>query len=169
MTRGTRVPRGYNSRPLGAPSRSLVEHKDVLQIMSDANERDLFSRLVDLCADLQTETAIECAIWIDPAHVQLPTRVQDIVYRAVRELLDNVRRHSNATSVKITSWRRRDGSVAITVADNGVGLPSRDRRRGPVKHDAFGLWSIEHRLAELGGSLELESDHGTRATVVVPG
>jgi signal transduction histidine kinase len=137
--------------------------------MSDSNPaRDLFTRLVNLCADFQYDTGIECAVWLDPAHLQLSPDADDVVYRAVRELLENVRRHAHATSVKVTSERRRGGAVAINVIDNGVGLPPVDKRPNPVRGGAFGLWSIEHRLTDIGGTLELESRNGLRATLVIP-
>ena len=68
----------------------------------------------------------------------------------------------------VTSRLRHDGEIAITVADNGVGLQSVTQRKHPFEGGGFGLWSIEHRLGELGGTLEMANDSGLRATVVVP-
>jgi signal transduction histidine kinase len=105
---------------------------------------------------------------VTPAHVEFEPGVGEIVFRTLRELLTNVRKHSRASLVQVTSRYRHDGAVAITVADNGIGLQSVTRRKHPFEGGGFGLWSIEHRLGELGGTLELESDSGLRATVVVP-
>jgi two-component system, NarL family, sensor kinase len=89
------------------------------------------------------------------------------VYRAVRELLTNVRQHARATSVRVTSHERPD-AVAITVSDDGVGLPAEGLRRHPAVDGAFGLWSVEQRLREIGAKLEIDSGSGTRVTLVLP-
>ena len=62
--------------------------------------------------------------------------------------------------------RRREGELALEVVDDGVGLPpdfSLEGSRG------LGL-SIVHALvtSELGGSIEMRDDHGTRVTLRVP-
>ena len=62
--------------------------------------------------------------------------------------------------------RRDEGELVIEVVDDGVGLPpdfSLEASRG------LGL-SIVHGLvtSELGGSLEMREDHGTRVTLRVP-
>ena len=102
-----------------------------------------------------------------PAHVEFEPGVGEIVFRTLRELLTNVRKHSQATVVKLTSRFQKD-EIAITVADNGIGLQSVAQRKHPFEGGGFGLWSIEHRLGELGGTLEIANDSGLRATVVVP-
>jgi signal transduction histidine kinase len=58
--------------------------------------------------------------------------------------------------------------VAISVADDGIGMQASGRRGNPFEGGGFGLWSIEHRLAEFGARLEIEGEDGLRATVVLP-
>ena len=94
-----------------------------------------------------------------PAHVDFEPGVGEIVFRTLRELLTNVRKHSQATVVKLSS-RLRSDDIAITVADNGIGLQSLAQLKHPFEGGGFGLWSIEHRLGELGGSLEIVNDSG---------
>jgi two-component system sensor histidine kinase DegS len=140
------------------------------ELADDAVEpRDLFAGLVAVAEQFRLSTGIACVVQIDPTHLGLTAEATDIVYRAVRELLTNVRKHASATLVRITTERRRDGSIAIRVSDNGIGLPrSFGERRRPIHGGGFGLWSIRHRLAELHGTLELESIAGVSATLVVP-
>ena len=62
--------------------------------------------------------------------------------------------------------QRRDGELAIDVIDDGVGLPpnfSLDSSRG------LGLQIVQGLVtSELGGSLEVRDDHGTRVSLRVP-
>ena len=141
----------------------------IRDLMGDASQPlPLATRLNELCEQFKAGSGIDCKLQVVAAHVQFEPGVGEIVFRTLRELLTNVRKHSQATVVKLTSRLRHDNEVAITVADNGVGLPSVTQRKHPFEGGGFGLWSIEHRLGELGGTLEMANDAGLRATVVVP-
>ena len=141
----------------------------IRDLMGDASQPPpLASRLNELCEQFKAGSGIDCTLQVLPAHVAFEPSVGEIVFRTLRELLTNVRKHSRATVVKLTSGFRHDDEVAITVADNGVGLQSITQRKHPFEGGGFGLWSIEHRLGELGGTLEIANDSGLRATVVVP-
>jgi len=127
----------------------------------------LLVQLAGICAQFRLESGIECRFAVDPAHLRLSRYAEDVVRRAVRELLANVRRHARATEVAVTS-RDRGECIAITVSDNGTGLPAEAQRRTPAADDAFGLWTIEQRLRELGAKLELENNSGARVSLVLP-
>ena len=141
----------------------------IRDLMGDASQPlPLVSRLNELCEQFKAGSGIDCKLQVIPAHVDFEPGVAEIVFRTLRELLTNVRKHSRATVVNLTTRLRQDAEVAITVADNGVGLHSAAQRKHPFQGGGFGLWSIEHRLGELGGTLEMANDSGLRATVVVP-
>lgn len=128
---------------------------------------ELLHRIVELADDFRARTAIPYVLRIDPAHVRLAPAAHDVVCWAIRELLENVRKHVGATLVSITSERRRNGSFAITVADNGIGLPPPSQIPRPACDGAFRLWSTLHSMTELGGRLEFNNS-GTKATLIVP-
>ena len=63
---------------------------------------------------------------------------------------------------------RRGGAIQIVVEDNGAGLS--DGRHPDTLEGGFGLFSIEERISDLGGSLEIESHpgRGVRAILTAP-
>jgi len=171
----TRAPDGSDQTArvaeLGNLAQAAIDNLQqiIRDLLGDASQPiPLVKRLDELCDQFRSGSGIECRLMVVAAHVEFEPSVGEIVFRTLRELLTNVRKHSKATVVKLTSRLRQDDAVAITVADNGVGLQSVTQRKHPFEGGGFGLWSIEHRLGELGGMLEIASDAGLRATVVVP-
>ena len=53
---------------------------------------------------------------------RLPAEIETVLYRVVQEALTNVLKHAGAEHVSIV-LRSRDGSVAVTIDDDGAGLP----------------------------------------------
>jgi signal transduction histidine kinase len=94
---------------------------------------------------------------------RLPDDVETALYRIVQECLTNVVKHARARRVSVL-LRRRDGSIAAVVEDDGAGFDPAAGREG-----GFGLVGMRERLALLGGRLEIESgDRGTTVAVEVP-
>jgi two-component system sensor histidine kinase DegS len=156
---------------LGNLAQKAIEHLNDLirELTADpAGPTELFPRLVELCEQFRTTARVDCEVRLARAHLGFAPALADVVLRTVRELLANVRKHAQATEVSVTSRFRQDGSVAISVADDGIGMSVSSRRGNPFEGGGFGLWSIEHRLGEFGAHLEIESDRGLRATLVLP-
>ena len=135
---------------------------------------ELRARLLELCEELRAHGDIGCEAALDESHTRFAEDVSAVVFRTVRELLENVRRHARAKHVKVSSERRRDGSVGITVADDGIGLPPHKRRGKPRDENygngGSGLWIIDRRLRDFGAMLDIDAaaGHGTRAMVILP-
>jgi signal transduction histidine kinase len=137
----------------------------------NGSRTDLYARLLDLCEAFRARGDIGCRITLDERHTCFAEEVSDVVYKTVRELLANVRQHARATQVEVSSVGRRDGSIGITVADNGVGLPAHRRRGKPLAETGgIGLWSIDRRLRDFDAMLDVEAapGKGTRAMLILP-
>ena len=140
--------------------------------MPTASRIDLKARLLELCEEFRARGDIACDVAIDDRHTRFDEEVSEVVFRTVRELLTNVRQHAQAKRVQVSSVGRRDGSIGITVADDGIGLPPHRRRGNPfAESGGIGLWSIDQRLREFGAVLDVEAatGRGTRAMVILPG
>jgi signal transduction histidine kinase len=139
--------------------------------MSTATRTELFTRLIELCNEFRAHGDITCHVAVDECHTRFDEELSEVVFRTVRELLTNVRQHANATRVDVSSVGRRDGSIGIMVADDGIGLPPHRRRGNPFDESGgIGLWSIDQRLRAFDAVLDIEAaaGHGTRAMVILP-
>jgi signal transduction histidine kinase len=140
--------------------------------MPAATPTSLLPRLLELCDDFRAEGGIRCEVTLEERHTRFDDEVSEVIYRTVRELLTNVRQHSQAKQVKVSSTGRRDGSIGITVADDGIGLPAHRRRGNPFDESGgIGLWSIDQRLRDFDAVLDIEAAAGcgTRAMLILPG
>jgi signal transduction histidine kinase len=72
----------------------------------------------------------------------------------VQEALTNVRRHADATVVRVRA-RMDDGRLVMEVRDNGRGFDP-----GSVGDTAYGLAGMRERAAIIGGEIEIESAPG---------
>jgi two-component system, NarL family, sensor kinase len=139
--------------------------------MPAATRTSLLPRLLQLCEDFRAEAGIGCEVAIEERHTRFDDELSEVIYRTVRELLTNVRQHAQARQVKVSSTSRRDGSIGITVADDGIGLPAHRRRGNPFDESGgIGLWSIDQRLRDFDAILDIEAapGRGTRAMVILP-
>ncbi len=132
---------------------------------------ELYARLLGLCEEFRARGDIDCDVTIDESHTRFDEEVSEVVFRTIRELLVNVRQHARAKHVAVASARRRDGSIGITVADDGIGLPPHRRRGNPSNESGgIGLWSIDQRLRAFDAVLDIEAGEGrgTRAMLILP-
>jgi signal transduction histidine kinase len=103
-----------------------------------------------------------------PVDCRLPEAVEDAIYRAAREGLDNVSRHARARSV-VVELRLEPGGVSLSVEDDGQGFTA----NAPISSVAllrtghFGLACMRERAEQLGGSLEISSGRGSGARLCV--
>jgi len=95
--------------------------------------------------------------------------VRVLLFRNVRELLINCIKHAHADKV-VVRIRRIDGSIEVTVEDNGVGFDPMEARSMAAKRTEFGLFSVRESLEDMGGRFEIESKPGAgcKATMTAP-
>ena len=95
---------------------------------------------------------------------QLTARAQAEALRIAQEALNNVRRHADATVVRVRAGVE-SGRLVVVVGDNGRGF-----NPNTVGRTAFGLASMRERAALIGGELRIDSrpQDGTRVSLLVP-
>lgn len=93
---------------------------------------------------------------------RVPAAWHEPVFQSVNELLANAAKHARATEVEVSAATSGDGGLRVYVRDNGCGLPTDARSR-----TGFGLFSIERRMAFLGGQLSVESATGIGTCAVL--
>jgi DNA-binding NarL/FixJ family response regulator/two-component sensor histidine kinase len=96
----------------------------------------------------------------------LPEDLKVLLFESVRELLFNVVKHANTRSAVI-NMRRFDGSLQVTVSDQGVGFDPTAMPAAGESGGGFGLFSIRERLELMGGTFEIVSNPGRGSRFVL--
>jgi len=98
---------------------------------------------------------------------RLPQPMELALFRVIQESLSNIRRHSGASKAQIR-LARVNGTVSLEVRDNGKGMPPEllSNQRNNKQVIGVGILGMRERLAQLGGTLEIESGKGGTAVKV---
>jgi len=100
-----------------------------------------------------------------PDNLPLTAQVRHHVCLAVRELLQNVLRHAQATHIDF-SITLGDEQLVVTVADDGIGFTG----TGDQAIGQDGLANVADRIAEVGGTVTFDTSAqaGARVAISVP-
>jgi PAS domain S-box-containing protein len=82
------------------------------------------------------------------------------LFKIYKEALTNIIKHAKAASVAVTLRTAKDG-LRFTVHDDGVGI-------GKTACAGRGLSNMQRRAAELGGTMTLSFERGTRLDLSIP-
>ncbi len=102
----------------------------------------------------------------DEAKKPLTENIRNILFQAIRELLNNVVKHAEANQVTI-SIKKVDENIHIEIRDNGVGFDTTDLFSVIGKSKGFGLFNIRERLEYVDGSITLNSKPGKGTKIVL--
>jgi len=97
---------------------------------------------------------------------KLPAEFELQVIRIVQESLANIRKHSQAKTVRVLLQGSESGEYRVLIEDDGVGLP---KLRGKKVHagEHIGLNIMKDRASRIRGKLTIESDPGEGTRVVL--
>jgi signal transduction histidine kinase len=118
----------------------------------------LASALQEVCAAYHDRLGV--TVDVDLAEVTVPAPVEHALLRIAQEACANAVRHGKAQrlAVSMTRW---DGHVELAVKDTGTGFDP------DIPYPGTGLAHIRDRVAELGGTLDIDSAPGRGAALIV--
>lgn len=120
-----------------------------------------------VCEELRHTYGLNCEPELDDITVPQSDEVKAIFFRATRELLMNVVKHGGVSSARV-SLKQHDDEVTLEVSDDGLGFSAGNAEK---VEGGFGLFSLQQRVASVGGWMQIESEpgRGTTVTITVPG
>ena len=111
---------------------------------------------------------IAVSLQISPNLGRLPQDAEICIFRVVQECLTNVHRHSGSRTAAVRVTREKT-YVRVEIEDAGKGIPLPASRLGNSTPAGVGVLGMRERLRNLGGTLDIRSDHeGTLLAAVLP-
>jgi PAS domain S-box-containing protein len=107
---------------------------------------------------VQTELCVAPDLSQDPLDPEVAVQV----LRVVQEAVTNARRHAGGCAVQVL-MERHDGTLCVTVADDGRGFAVEPA--GALHDGHFGLAFMRERMQEVGGSVHITSLPGLGTSV----
>jgi signal transduction histidine kinase len=120
-----------------------------------------------LSEEMRRTYHLEVLLKDDQAPKPLDSVTASILFRAVRELLINVARHTKVNVAHVTT-RVAEGQLVVKVMDQGAGFTTSG---AASKISAgLGLATLRERILHIGGKFQIRSDEkrGTSATIEIP-
>jgi len=112
-------------------------------------------------------SGLDASLVVTGKEMRMQPHLEVLVFRAVQELLANVREHAQATQVK-TTVDVDTKEVRVSVEDNGKGFDPDGA--GFTASSGRGLKTLKERIDLVGGSMDISSaaGKGTKVALVVP-
>ncbi len=153
-----------------------VTHEDIQQIKSGLNDaytelrellahfrapvnsRGLLPALEDLISNFRKQTGMHVLLQKEWDSTRLSANSEMQVLRIIQEALANVRKHSEAHTVRVLLRCDKDDNYHILVEDDGIGMDKPAFSGHPGEH--LGMSIMKERARYLGGDLRIESETG---------
>ena len=130
----------------------------ILNILGLAKAIDMW-----LKEEIRSKHGLDTHFSEDSLNKALDEDVRAVLFRSVREVLNNIVKHARARRVDVTVEHNID-KLVVRVRDDGIGF---DPQTTGIKGDGFGLLSIQESLGRLGGCFEIESEKGSGCTIIL--
>ena len=120
-----------------------------------------------LAKNLIGKAGIKYHIYTDEELKPISLDMSTFLFKIVRELINNIIKHSKAKDVLIFLQNTQD-NLMIIVQDDGIGFNAEEAMA--KKPNSFGFFTIGERLSHIGGFFNVRSDpgKGTKANILVP-
>ena len=144
----------------GAVREEAENLRDVVWIMNPDQDKiqDLVARMRATASKMLPELRVRFRMGIGFGNVPLEMEFKRHVFLIFKEILHNIVKHAEATSVDV-EMELNEEILHLCVKDNGVGFDA------SAKTEGHGICSLRSRAETIGGTLTIESMPGSGTTV----
>ncbi len=101
---------------------------------------------------------------IDIKEEEVPDSLKIVIYRVLQEAMNNIGKHSRANAVGL-SLRKSDGSIELTIRDNGQGFDPAEVHSHTGTVRGLGLESMRERVEISAGEFRIDSIIGRGTSI----
>lgn len=122
--------------------------------------------LVEMCRQINAsgQVKMECVLETDDR--RLASRVELQLYRAIREIVNNILKHSQATEIGI-AVRATDTTLGVQIRHNGIGITNEAVTELAQSQKGVGLKSIQSRVQLVNGTVQYVSKGQADSEIII--
>ena len=147
--------------------KAFYELRDISHNLAPSvlTEKGFLGALKDLSEQINQSNVMKVHLETFGLKGSLDNLIENTLYRAVQELINNTIKHSKATNISI-QLVKSETEITLMVEDNGVGFNMNDT----LIENGGGLSNIRSRVENLSGSIFIDAmaSRGTIITIVIP-
>ncbi len=140
--------------------RELITH-----FRAPIDKRGLLPAIENLLDRFQNHTGIQTYLQREWDVTWLPAELEVQVLRIVQESLANIRKHSQAHTVRVILHSEPNGEYSILIEDDGIGFNNEEPELEYSDH--IGLNIMDERAIKINGTVRIESETGEGTRVVL--
>ena len=151
----------------------MIEHtiKDVKQVSrsirpQNVEELGLQTVLVSMCKNLSRESHLDYSIDIPQARINLGIDYENCLYRIAQECLNNIIKHSKASTFSI-SLSVDDSVTTLLISDDGIGFKPSVIFESTYISSGLGLMTMQESVEKLNGNFHIDSSENNGTVVMV--
>ena len=153
----------------GVLNRAIAEIRRVSQNLmpSELVDLGLEPALRTLCREFKERAGIKVTLRVEHCPAAIAPELALALFRIAQEALNNIEKHSKATTVNV-DLSRKGSEIVLGVGDNGIGFVPGTKRI--LTGRGIGLGNMRTRAESVGGAIAVHSapGAGTRLSVRVP-
>lgn len=122
--------------------------------------------IAELCRQITASGQVKMEVVINTNDRRLPARSELQLYRAVREIINNILKHAGATEIGI-ELRATQRSITVQIKHNGSGITNETVTQLAQSQKGVGLKSIQSRIQLVNGSIQYLSKGIAESEIVI--
>lgn len=122
--------------------------------------------IAELCRQINASGQVKVVSIVETSEKRLPPRLELQLYRAVREVINNILKHSKASELDVTV-RTTDASLAVRIHHNGIGISNEAATQLAQSEKGVGLRSIQSRVQLVNGTIQYLNKGQTDSEVII--
>lgn len=145
---------------------SIKEVRDLSHSMMPPSmlNKTLKQAIVEFTDRMNSEKSIAIRTeWVNTSQLELDETTTLMLYRSVQEIMSNIFKHAQATSIHI-EMINHDSEITLMIYDDGVGF---DMEALSQTSKGLGLKNIRSRIAYIGGTLQIDTSPGNGVTYII--
>jgi signal transduction histidine kinase len=156
-------------------SQAMTEMRQLIWTLRPTalDDMGLVPALHELVNTFATKSSVTISLQGDEHLPHLPPATETALYRIAQEAIANSLQHAQATQISV-ALRQHQETIHLTIIDDGTRTTKRSpsevnsENREPHPHlRGLGLWSMQERAAEIGGTFSIHTIPGQGTEVMV--